>query len=157
MKTALKTIALAALGVFAVMSIADAQLPQLYTGTKVQDFAVVDDSTGDTTFSITDNADSDTSNIYDSYLWEGLTMECYSDAAHADSAGVNIYVEGSIKGGTFTVLDSVNVTADATPTFGTTDLRAGRYRYIRLRMEGMASTDYEAVSVNVRLFHWGYK
>lgn len=149
---------LLAIGIFSDTQKVVAQLPQTYIGISVNDFAVKDDSTGDTLFVITDNTDSDTSIIYNAFLWEGLTLQCYSDAPHTDSAGINVYVEGSIRGGdaNYVVVDSVNVTADATPTFGTTDLRAGRYRYVRLRIEGMASTDSSLVA-NFRLFRWGTK
>lgn len=160
MKRFTKTLAVLAimgLGITAfVAHNVDAQVGQYYKGFAGNDFAVVDDSTSDTTFVITDNADSDTSIAYSSFLWQGCTMVCYSDAPHADSAGINVYLEGSIRGSTFTVLDSVNVTVDATPTYGTTDLRAGRYRYARIRIEGMASTD-STLNANVRLFYWGYK
>uniref|UniRef100_A0A6M3K3G6 Uncharacterized protein n=1 Tax=viral metagenome TaxID=1070528 RepID=A0A6M3K3G6_9ZZZZ len=134
----------------------EAQIPQYWQNIKANDFAVIEDSTGDTTFTINDNVDSDTSTVFeDTYLWQGITIEGYSNAADAGSAAVTIYVEGSVRGETYTVVDSLLITADVTPTFKSVDLRAARWRYMRTRVEGIASTDSAGVQVNQRLFYWG--
>lgn len=155
MKRVLSLLTLAALIVAAVASFGTAQIPQYYSTISANDFTVLDDSTGDTSFVIDGvTSDEDTSITYTGFLWQGLTMECYSDAPHADSAGVTYYLDASVRGVTFTAIDSVNVTVDATPTFGTTDLRAGRYKFYRFRVNSIASTDSQLTTF-VRVLRWG--
>jgi len=156
-------VAIATLGLLVFVAPTDAQLPQHFSNISVNDYAVVNDSTADSVFSISSDADVDSSIAYDAYLWHGVTVEAYSNSGHADSAGVSVLLMGSIRGTSYALIDTiVAVTADETATFGSVDLRASRYRYIELHVHGIASTGNAGQDggpnepvVNLRMFRWG--
>ncbi|MEW5875813.1 MAG: hypothetical protein AB1752_11620 [Candidatus Zixiibacteriota bacterium] len=146
---ALKIIAFA--GLVALVGVglfhnAEAQLPQSYNGVDVNDWTVEDDSTNDSTFHV-GNADLDTSDTYNAFLWDRIALECWREiecdtchAARRDSSDVTVYLVGSnYNNRRWVLVDSIAITDTVTNT-KFVDAAWPGYRYAAFIVRGLVVT-----------------